>query len=591
MKGVTNSESDDSAASDEELPDVWALLPAKRRKLSPPLEGKQTTPRLASPHNSGSTTRRQASSKGAFVGAPPPLQKHYKYNLKSMALKAKNRKMAADRIAELEKSTEHADLDAEDKPDLTEVHNAIATTASDVDEQERIALALERTEALEEAQRFDYFVDDQPGYTNQSFPTFAKDSLEAEPWRVTLEDECSRKDAFTTGHIADMAMQFPLDPALTLWIARQLLFEDSEPLCLSYVETLRRAAFNCGVPDELAKVRNFYHARESSGGASRRDAPTSAPAGLEHILRVVSFCAPTADETNSDSKMSVSAFVEFALINIDETIRMDFTFPMIIASCMENMLDSLPIEVFQKFKANIGAAFHSIANLSRHLKCRMIASLTAGTQRTFEVRQLLAVEFLAQASRSPLGGEPRQAGMALIARSLDTSPDFALRDSSDYQLLQALIAVLDIAVGAGTTPFHASTRSNSVELTLSLSSTKTPSQIEATKKHDEEVDGLTRRLRAISNRIRGAGTTHLARTEAKSAVERLIVRLEYSVRSKPRPRKSAFGVSGDDSLGSLHKFLRPMGDGAPAHEDTSRADLKSTPANGTDDTNAEYESE
>jgi hypothetical protein len=280
--------------------------------------------------------------------------------------------------------------------------------------------------------------------------------------------------------------------------------------------------------------------------------------------------------------MSVSAFIDFALINIDENVRMDFSIPMVIASCMENMLDCLPAEMFLKFKTEVTAVFHSIASLSRQLRCKAIASLTAGTQRTFEVRQLLATEFLAQISHSPLEGEPRPAVLALIARSLDTSPDFALRDTSDYQLLQALVAVLDIAIGAGITPYYLPDQSSSVVEAWHLSVIRSASQIEARKKHDEEVDGLTRRLRKMSNRIRGAGTTHLARTEAKSAIERLIVRLEYSVRSKPRPRKSAFGVSGDDTLGSLHRFLRPMGDGALALEDI--------PANGNDETNAEYES-
>jgi hypothetical protein len=525
------------------------------------------------------------------MGPPQPPKRDYKYNLMSMAVKAKNRKMAADRIAELEKSTEHDDPNAEDRPDLMEVQNAIATTASDVDDQERIALALERTDALEETQRFYYFVDNQPAYTDRSFPQFTKDSLETEPWRVTLKDEASRKVAFTTGCVAEMAMHFPLDPDLTLWIARQLLSEDNEPLCESYVEILRRAAFNCGVPDELAKVRNFYHAREFSGRSFRKDAPTTTPAGLEHILRVVSFCAPAADETNGESKMSLSAFIDFALINIDEIIRIDFSLPMILAGCMENMLDSLKADGYEKFKADITGAFHSIVNLSRHIRCQVIASLTAGTQRTFEIRQLLAIGLLTQMSPPPLENEPQLAGMPLIARSLDTSPDFALRDTSDYHLLQALIAVLDIAVGAGTTPYHLLSPSNSVKPALHLSGTKSSSQVEATKKHDEEVDGLTRRLRKMSNRIRGAGTTHLARTEAKSAIERLIVRLEYSVRSKPRPRKSAFGVSGDDTLGSLHRFLRPMGDSALALEDKSNASLKEAPTEGTDETNAEYESE
>jgi hypothetical protein len=432
---------------------------------------------------------------------------------------------------------------------------------------------------LEEAQRFYFFSDDRPAHADLPFPRFTKISLKKEPWLATLTDEQSRRHAFTAGTIADMAMHFPLDPALTLWIAQQLMFENNEPLCESYVETLRRAAFNSGVSDDLAMIQSFCNVQPPKGQTSRETVPTAIPVGLEYIIRVVSFCSAAADETNNNSKMSVATFLHLALINVDENVQKDFALPMTVAHCIETMLDLLPVKAFAEFTSKIADTFESISSLSRNLRCRVIVSLPGGTQRSIETRRLLALDLLTRASRSQMENESRLDQEVLILDALDQSHDFAIRDTTDYKLLQGLIAVLDLGIGAGRIPYHSLRPLNSATPAAKLLESKAPQQNEMTRQHDEYIDGLTRRLQAMSNRIRGAGTTHLARTEAKSSIERLIVRLEYSVRSKPRPRKSAFGVSGDDSLGSLLRFLKPAGANALALEDEDGIDNKNTVAN------------
>ena len=60
----------------------------------------------------------------------------------------------------------------------------------------------------------------------------------------------------------------------------------------------------------------------------------------------------------------------------------------------------------------------------------------------------------------------------------------------------------------------------------------------------------------MASRIRGAGTTHLRRTEAKSAFDRLITRLEHSVRTKPKPRKGIFGGVTGEQRTFLSGFLK-----------------------------------
>ena len=59
---------------------------------------------------------------------------------------------------------------------------------------------------------------------------------------------------------------------------------------------------------------------------------------------------------------------------------------------------------------------------------------------------------------------------------------------------------------------------------------------------NQDVDQLADRIKRIFTSIEDSGASHLRRTQAKEELEALHYRIVYSVRTKPPPKKSIFGV-------------------------------------------------
>lgn len=115
-----------------------------------------------------------------------------------------------------------------------------------------------------------------------------------------------------------------------------------------------------------------------------------------------------------------------------------------------------------------------------------------------------------------------------VTQKLHT-PAFNADDDTDYVELAAMAGILDIAIDDG----------------LSMSRSIKKADIDA---FDREVDALAARIKTMFGSILDSGASHMTRTEAKEALERVHYRLVYGVRTKPVPRKNLF-----DSLGDLDK--------------------------------------
>lgn len=104
----------------------------------------------------------------------------------------------------------------------------------------------------------------------------------------------------------------------------------------------------------------------------------------------------------------------------------------------------------------------------------------------------------------------------------------------DFGELAALTSVLDIAIDSVA------------------SRNKFPDR-KAEALFNEDVDVLADRIKAIFTSIQDSGASHLKRTEAKEALQALHYRLIYGVRTKPRPKRSWFGSSGEGDLDELKR--------------------------------------
>ncbi|GAB1197150.1 hypothetical protein APSETT444_006440 [Aspergillus pseudonomiae] len=149
------------------------------------------------------------------------------------------------------------------------------------------------------------------------------------------------------------------------------------------------------------------------------------------------------------------------------------------------------------------------------------------------LRCRLAVAFLTK-DPSPLTEEPDV--MVYVKRIIDVLKDKRFdvkrykskgQPEYDYGELMATTNVLNIAIDSGWSGVDFSNK-------------------DAEREFNSEVDVLADRIKRIFTSIEDSGASHLKRTLAKEALEALHYRIIYSVRTKPRPKKSIFGENGVD---------------------------------------------
>lgn len=542
LKGVTNSDSE-SDSSDDELADVSTFFVSKKPKLSSAVEaGPSKIAANTAKSSVQSERQRQKAVKQKFhsrICSPPRRTFH---NLSSLARKNGEWQLSEAKIASLEQAV--ADLDRKEKEEeQTDVLGQdvdgdalVAAAGSDDDNRERMIIALERTEALHDPNRYHFFLDNRPQFPDTPFPV---DSLPNEPWANLYRSESSRRQACITGFAAEMAAYRPLPVAVTNWLAQQLLHERDEVLCEAYVGILEVASHDhTSVSDTIASLSSMYKTRSFFENGPKEQVRKGLPPGLKYMMRVVQVCAPASDSIVPDAapSMTTAALLDLAMINIDEHVKQTVGLSHNVASCIEQMLDELSEEAFEMLIIEAIGTLFLPDHLNALTRCRIIAALPAGTERSYRLRRRLALECFSTTPDRKTADS--QDWLQSIITSLQSNPEFEMSERTDFNLLLVMIDVLDIAISSGFTPWS-ELHPPQAESTGPFSRPAKPTP--AAKHHNNQIDAIVSELNYIASRIRDAGTTHLRRTEVKSATERLIVRLECSVRTKMKPKKSVFG--------------------------------------------------
>ena len=158
----------------------------------------------------------------------------------------------------------------------------------------------------------------------------------------------------------------------------------------------------------------------------------------------------------------------------------------------------------------------------QELQIQLVRALPVSTHACCAVRRRFALaffykdgSFLTEES-SPLP-QPSQ-----VAEYLRSQKDYTVKHSMDFQQLAASMSLLDISVDDGDRPSEAL-------------------DPEREKEFNREVDELSNTVRDMFSRIVDAGASHMSRTEAKEVMVAFEARLQYAVRTKPRPKGSIFG--------------------------------------------------
>lgn len=555
LKAVTNSDSDDS---DEDLADVSSFLP-KRVKLTPPVE----TPRSVSgpsavPARQSTRVPEQRISQRFVKALPlsPPRTIFKNSSLAKLVAKNEERRLAQERIKAMEMDVEESkqrEALAENQDDHAFNREAMLDLAADDDQREELKVALDRTEALKAVNHYHFFLDDQPKWPNSPFPV---DSLPDESWCEIYLDDRGRAEACVSGMAAELAERYSLPMNVTMWFASQLMHETSEMLCEAYVEILRvssRHHHNTSMSDTIASLTSRYHTRSLFENESRDQTNKVLPKGLQYVLRTLQFCAPASDGVVLDATPTTTcaAFLDLALLNIDVLVREDVNLSRVVANCIQDMLDALPESSFQSLMIEVLGTFFDPNELSPLIRCRAISNLPCHTLRAYNIRRRLALEcFSTVTDRSTSDDQDWQASMLHI---LKTDPALHISEDMDYDYLMAMIAVVDIAVANGFADHNSlMPQPTPEEQCGGLMFSKPKALSAAEREHNQQIDRLVEQLQGMMSRVKDSGTSHLGRTQAKSLMEGLVVRLEACVRTRQRPRKSVFNRGITQTT-----FLRP----------------------------------
>lgn len=578
VPAVTNSDSASmsSTSSEDELVDLADFAPRKKRRLTPPVADRDSRPDVSnnskstrsSTRLSGEQTKRRV--KDSWRPPSPPPTVTYKHSLFSMAKQSAKEAASEAKIAQAEADIKEAEQMQKRRDNsfgkAVETKSMAKEFAQDSDEEERMVMAMERTEVLRGEETF-YFFHGEAGESMQmDFPTAELDKYGLE----FLQDDAKRQHACTSGFLAIVASQQGLPVPLVSWIHSEIFHEPSEEVCDSYV-----AILDALVKDQRDLPDLAFSLSETHPGQTLRDVEaemnieggTSLPPNLKYALMATAALAPHIAPMSH-----ACALAELIFLNNDENVRGNIDVQIHIEHAMDSIFESHKSDEDLQivFRETTRQIIHA-TSISRHLLSRAIASIPATSLPLHQLRRKLSLHILLNASiDEDIDVISASTGVRLLLR-LKKHSSFHISETTDYVTLHSLIDLLDIAIDVGFSDFAFLYQEEHkvAPPTKSLFGHAAVPQSQEEISFNAQMDDMVSHLRSMGSKIRDAGTSHLKRTEAKSALERLIVRLEAAVRTKPRPRKGVFdrGGAGSSRAGAMDSFLNRVESESKASKD------------------------
>ncbi|RYP90772.1 hypothetical protein DL770_003105 [Monosporascus sp. CRB-9-2] len=182
------------------------------------------------------------------------------------------------------------------------------------------------------------------------------------------------------------------------------------------------------------------------------------------------------------------------------------------------------------------------------LRAAALSSVPKSTARLADLRRRLAAAVLFSSPSFSSDADDFDVtnldlGAAAVQQRL-SRPDFAIRPTTDFEELRALVWLLDAAVGDASCfllPPPPPPEDNPPD-----GDGNRVGQERRRSRFDAEVDALTFRLRALHDGIHDNGL--LTRKEAKAAIDAVGKRLTYAVRTRPPAKTSIFDPPARDDV-------------------------------------------
>ncbi|OJD35318.1 uncharacterized protein BKCO1_18000131 [Diplodia corticola] len=581
---VRTSDSEEDSDSGSDLEDLSTILNKKRRAQAPPGES-----RPAMKVKEAKATPAKYGLRSYFKPPPPKREfrsiiaprKEYRINLSDLVA-AKQRGLNAEaRVLEAQRKAEEAErAENECKESSRLTREGLSTALGDDEDAQRTLDALERTEALETSQVWQFFMANGHQKAARTTPKFPAQSLSKEGWHRILIEPSTRNAVFISGIVKNRVYEEALPDEVMLWMIEELCQNRKEELTSAYLDVLdasapqlRKLLDKQTISSLFAKLgaRKEAITMESEQPAilpaevSAHDPRISLHNGIRPLLELLRRAAP-----NIQSEAVQYVLAVLIRLSFDDSVRQDgYT----QTQCQEAIAAMLRTPSAQYECGTLQHVSQSLFNNFRNhgpkddrfinhgLQAQLVQSLPFGTQCEAAFQRRLALAFFLD-SPKPLTLALTAPGiLPAVLQSLSHNPLYRFGRSTDYADVTAAFTLLDTAVdnGFSNRAFTQTLRS----LDRRARDAASRQLRDAARATEDEfnlgIDALTATIRRIMGQIRGSGTDSVRMSEAKGAMERLVYRLESSVRTREKSSKDIFADGVGRSAGLLESWVEAGG--------------------------------
>ncbi|KAI4163576.1 MAG: hypothetical protein LQ342_002848 [Letrouitia transgressa] len=536
---ITDSD-DEQCESDSSLEDLNNLLAPRRPPvLTTPTSRLEDLDSAQAKPSNGATARKRGRPRRASPTILPaqspnlPAVPKYKFSLNALLQQSLRDEDSRASIAKAKSALASLDGNKDKKPSLdgekldTDLLSSMVNRHCEEEgDLDRLMLAIQRTEAFHQEKSWSFFEDrmETAGIEPPAFPI-----IQDSPWANTFGETASRQQAFVSGYVGDLAMMAKLPAETISWIIDSACLERKEDLRYSYCQTLRdigSQVTHLVDPARLNQVLRRIGTREDALDLGKAIVPviasskTDEPSDLSRLLPVLDMLNAIADNLTSDSKTHMICLL--CRILLDNAIIQHCRVQIDIEDLLSRLIDNLDASSFDQIVPDVIGRFRCLL-VDPIFRLRLLQGFPMNSIRTSLFRRRLALAFFFEDDRYLSENASSQIGLKAIASHLG-NPQFNVNNETIYPEFAASVSILAIGIDDGDPP--AAGADNEIE-----------------EAFNREVDMLSARVKAIYTQIVDTGASHMRRTEAKEVLEAFHSRLEYAVRTKPKPKNTLLGDS------------------------------------------------
>ncbi|KAH7052364.1 hypothetical protein B0J12DRAFT_739895 [Macrophomina phaseolina] len=574
---TSDSEEEDS---DSELEDLTTILNKKRRAQALPENPNPTMKPKRDREGPGSAYDlrshfKRAPPKREFKSIVAPTRK-YKISLSDLVTQRQKGLDSEARVLEAQRQAEEAERAAEESKAKSKISKeGLRGALGDAEGVERTFNALQRTEVLETDQVWRFFEKNDETVA-PARPQFPAPCLSEEGWQRRLIDPSTRDGIFISGIVKSRIYKQPLPDELLIWMIDDLCQSRKEELTNAYfgilessTPQLRKILTRQAISDLFRRLGAREEAVSFSSElpeilpdeVNPHEPKKALPHGSSQLIGLLRRAAPFLETTVIEYTLEVLIRLSF-----DDSTRQDGDIQWQCQEAIAAMLDALSSEdepevlrrvsqtLFQSFR-NHGPKEDKFVN--HVLQAQLVQAIPSITRREATFQRRLALAFFLD-SPKPLTLSLTAPGiLPAILQSLVHNPLFRFSRGTDYADVTAAFTLLDIAIDSGFSDrAFASTLRSIDRRTRDIAARQLR---EAARAAEDEfnlgVDALTATIRRIMGQIRGSGTESVRMSEAKGAMERLVYRLESSVRTREKSGTDIFATDARRSAGLMESWV------------------------------------